>query len=73
MSEQKEKPWNWTDAREEGIVAFPSVDAVAVYRNGDGDVVIRQQSRMGEDDSFVVIPDSHIADLVMCLQNQMKD
>ena len=50
MSEDK---WNWAD--QESVV-IQSVQATAVYTNPKGDIVIRQESALGGDDQYVVIP-----------------
>jgi hypothetical protein len=57
--------WDSTD------VVIRSVDAIAVYRNKDGDVVIRQQSRLGEDDTFIVVPENNLNELIVALQNEL--
>jgi len=50
MSEDK---WNWGD--QESVV-IQSVQATAVYTNPKGDIVIRQESALGGDDQYVVVP-----------------
>lgn len=49
--------WSWYDADGKSSTVVPSVSAIAVYTNQQGDIVIRQQGEAGtEDDSVVVIP-----------------
>lgn len=65
MSEDKE--FNWSDR---DSIVVRSVDAIAVYTNPDGEVVIRQQSRMGEEDQFIVIPLERVQDLIAALSEE---
>ncbi len=52
-------------------VVIRSVNAIAVYRNDDGDIVVRQQSRLGEEDTFIVVPENLVNGLIVALQNQL--
>lgn len=45
--------FDWDD---KASVVFPTVGAVAVHRNDDGDVVIRQENPWGDPDDAVLIP-----------------
>lgn len=46
-----------------------AVCAVAVYTNGEGKVVVRQQDMFDpDDDHLVVIPKAHIAALIKALE-----
>lgn len=58
--------WNWYEQKPE--IVFPSVQAVAVYQNPDGDVVIRQQGEMGEDDSVVIIPARNVDAVIAAIK-----
>jgi hypothetical protein len=58
--------WHGEDAME-SIVVKP-VQAVAVYTNPHGEIVIRQQDTMGEDDSVIVIPKSAVNALVKAIR-----
>ncbi|OWY35280.1 hypothetical protein [Herbaspirillum aquaticum] len=51
--------WNDKDA-----VVVQRVDAIAVYQNEKGDIVIRQQDSMGEDDHYIVIPPDRVKDVL---------
>lgn len=57
--------FNW----KEGELVFSTCQAVAVYFNEDGDVVIRQQGEGGEDDSVIIIP----ADRAETLSNYIRE
>ena len=68
-----ESNFNWYGADESPEVVFPSVQAVAVYRNPAGNIVIRQQGDMGEDDSFVIVPRNHIDALLAAIKAAAAD
>lgn len=62
--------FNWTSSEE--AVVFPTVQAVAVYTNPNGDIVIRQEAGSTDDeDSFVVIPKTHAVSLVSAIQREL--
>lgn len=67
-----DKEWQWRDATSEGLVVIQSVQAVAVYTNQSGDIVIRQQSAMQEEDSFIVIPRSSAKALSKAIAEEAK-
>ena len=58
--------FNWDN---DETVVFPTANAVAVFMNEDGGVVIRQQDPMGDDDPFVVIPPAQLKALIKALRN----
>lgn len=64
--------WDWTSEEVKQDLIVPSVRAVAVYRNGNNEVVIRQQSLYGEDDSFVILPETFLGDLISALQEEIS-
>lgn len=47
---------------------IPSVSAVAVYKNPNGDVVIRQENSL-DDDSVIVIPLCYVESIAVRLQS----
>lgn len=47
--------WKWHGEEAESIV-IPAVQAVAVYTNPRGEIVIRQQDQTGNEDAVVIIP-----------------
>jgi hypothetical protein len=65
------KDFDWSEDRA-NIVVKP-VEAIAVYKNDDGNIVIRQQDAMGDQDSFVVIPAQHAAKLIAAIRRELKD
>ena len=56
--------FSWGD---KASVVIKRVDAIAVYTNPNGDIVIRQQDSMGEDDSVIVIPLDRVEELVQAI------
>ena len=58
--------WSSTD------VVVETVDAVAVYTNPAGHIVIRQQGTSpADDDSFVIVPRRFVADVIAALQREL--
>jgi len=62
--------FSWDREENDGIV-FPNVDALAVYLNGCGEVVIRQQSRLGEDDRLIFVPIDRVKDLFAAIRKEI--
>lgn len=59
--------FNWKEDKDS--VVFPSTQGVAVYANGQGEIVIRQQAGpLDDDDSFVVIPRDQVAAVILAIQ-----
>jgi hypothetical protein len=64
--------FDWNDAKDDLIV--PSTQAVAVYLNTAGNIVIRQERDWnGDDDTFVVVPISAGQKLIEKLQELMAE
>lgn len=64
-----EDEFKWDD--DEAVVVKP-VQAIAVYRNGFGHVVIRQErSSFQDDDPYVVVPQSELRRLIDALNKQL--
>jgi hypothetical protein len=62
-------PFSWKDTQN---IIIEHVDAVAVYSNPKGDIVIRQGNSMGEDDAVIIVPRSRAQDLIQALQNEAE-
>lgn len=60
--------FSWADAD----VVIERAGAIAVYPNPKGDVVVRQEGRMGEEDSVVIIPRGRIQDFILALQHEVS-
>ncbi len=68
MTEPEDFSW----AKREAIVV-KHVDAIAVYKNDDGDVVVRQEARTPDDsDAVVVVPIAHAWTLIEALTREVK-
>ncbi len=57
------------DWSSESVVVQP-VEAIAVYTNPRGEIVIRQRSLVGSEDPFIVIPISHVQSVVDAMLEQ---
>jgi len=60
--------WKWHEQDAKESIVVPSVQAVAVYANTDGDIVIRQQNPMGEEDAVIVVPRSSVGAIIKALK-----
>jgi len=67
MSEASD--FSWSD---EALVVVRRVDAIAVYKNSEGDIVVRQERRSGGDDNVVVVPAQYAYSLVESIQRMLK-
>ena len=61
--------FSWSD---DSLVVVKRVDAIAVYKNPEGDIVIRQESRGNDEDSRVVVPPQYAYTLVESIQRMLK-
>jgi hypothetical protein len=59
----------WDDTRS---VIGNQVDAIVVYRDGDGDIVIRQRHPMADADPCVVLPLEEAANLIEAIRREMQ-
>lgn len=60
--------FSWVDARNAGQVVVPEQAAIAVYENPHGDVVIRQESSIGDDDHFIYVQHTYLPTLIAALE-----
>ena len=67
MSEADAFDWSSQTA-----VVVRRVDAIAVYRNKEGDIVIRQERAMMEVDAVVTIPIQHAYSVIEALTRHVK-
>lgn len=65
------KDWDWysDDCKESTVV--PAVQAIAVYTNNNGDVVLRQQDSMGGEDSLIIVPQSYARTIAQSILSQL--
>ncbi|MGZ8154459.1 MAG: hypothetical protein ACXWUH_12710 [Burkholderiales bacterium] len=61
--------FDWSDPKR---IVIKRVDAIAVYKNEDGDIVIRQERAMVQVDAVVTIPVQHAYSVIEAIQRQLK-
>jgi hypothetical protein len=61
--------FDWADPK---WIAVKRVNAIAVYKNEDGDIVIRQERAMVQVDAVVTIPPQHAYSVIEAIQRQLK-
>ena len=61
--------FSWSDPRS---VVVKRVDAIAVYKNHEGDLVIRQENPTGADDRMVIVPAQYAYTVLEAMQQQLK-
>jgi hypothetical protein len=63
--------WDWLEGKAD--ICIPSQPAIAVYRNPDGHIVIRQEAAMHPDeDHWIYVQHENIELLIMKLQDMLK-
>jgi hypothetical protein len=65
-----EAEFSWSD--DESVV-IDRVDAIAVYTNAKGDLVIRQEHPLGDDDSTIIVPRRRVGELTVALKREAQD
>jgi hypothetical protein len=63
-----EVEFTWFDDSFKQTIVVKPQDAIAVYLNPDGLIVIRQQDPMGDRDDVIAIHKQHVAVLIQALQ-----
>jgi len=61
--------FSWSDPRS---VVVKRVDAIAVHKHRDGDLVIRQENPVEESDRIVVVPAQYAYTVLEAMQQQLK-
>jgi hypothetical protein len=64
--------FNWNDEESKEDIVIRRVDALSVYGNLHGDLVIRQQDPMGGDESVVIIPIAQVDTLINAIQKAVE-
>lgn len=62
--------WDWNPEKQKSIVV-QQVDAIAIYTNVRGEIVIRQQGFGGEEDAIVAFPKAYAETIIAALQTEM--
>lgn len=65
--------WNWGGQEETQCTVVPRVQAIAVYTNHDGEIVIRQEDATEHGDALVILPTSAVGDLILALQRELSE
>jgi hypothetical protein len=60
----------WKSAEQDGSVIIKPVEAIAVYTNEFGDIVIRQRDPMGDSDQLIYFPKEQAFALVNAIQSE---
>jgi len=64
--------WRWNDPAQASAIVYPTSLAVAVYRNPDGDLVIRQQADWNDEgDAVIVVPRDRLELFALSVQNEV--
>ena len=61
--------FDWSDKRS---IVIPRVDAIAVYTNSEGDIIIRQQHAHSSVDSVIRVPARSAHSVIEGLQREQK-
>jgi hypothetical protein len=56
--------WDWNSASARESLVLPRVDALAIYANNNGEIVLRQQGMDGQEDSIIIIPKSQAQEVI---------
>jgi hypothetical protein len=66
---EENERFDWGDRR---ALVVRRVDAIAVYTNSDGDIVIRQQRADVPVDAVITLPMQHAYSVIEGIQRQLK-
>jgi hypothetical protein len=69
LSREEPAQFPWSDPQS---VIVKQVDAIAVYKNGDGDIVIRQHRPIANEDPCIVVPADEAGNLIEAIRRGMK-
>lgn len=65
--------WDWSSASARESLVLPRVDALAIYANSSGEIVLRQQGMDGNDDSIIIIPKSQAQQVIDAIRDMLAD
>ncbi|WP_432379659.1 hypothetical protein [Duganella sp. P38] len=65
--------WDWNSASARESLVLPRVDALAIYANSNGEIVLRQQGMDGNEDSIIIIPKSQAPEVVAAINNMLTE
>jgi hypothetical protein len=65
--------WDWNSSSARESLVLPRVDALAIYANNNGEIVLRQQGMDGHDDSIIIIPKSQAQEVIDAIAKMLGD
>ena len=65
--------WDWNSSSAKESLVLPRVDALAIYANNNGEIVLRQQGMDGHDDSIIIIPKSQAQEVIDAISKMLGD
>ncbi|MYN25465.1 MULTISPECIES: hypothetical protein [Duganella] len=65
--------WDWNSASARESLVLPRVDALAIYANNNGEIVLRQQGMDGQEDSIIIIPKSQAQEVIDAMSAMLGD
>jgi hypothetical protein len=65
--------WDWNSSSARESLVLPRVDALAIYANNNGEIVLRQQGMDGHDDSIIIIPKSQAQEVINAIATMLSD
>lgn len=65
--------WDWNSSSSKESLVLPRVDALAIYANNNGEIVLRQQGMDGHDDSIIIIPKSQAQEVIDAIAKMLGD
>lgn len=65
--------WDWNSASARESLVLPRVDALAIYANSNGEIVLRQQGMDGNEDSIIIIPKTQAPEVVAAITSMLAD
>lgn len=64
--------WNWNDEENKELTIIPRVQALAVYRNEQNEIVLRQEGfDLSCEDQVIVIPEEKLGVVIATLQAEL--
>lgn len=66
------KDWNWTSEEAKEALVVKQVRAIAIYTNVNGDIVLRQESHLGEEDTIICFPPSVADAVISAIHREVK-
>lgn len=65
--------WDWTSASARESLVLPRVDALAIYGNSSGEIVLRQQGMDGAEDSIIIIPKTQAQQVIDAIKDMLDN